>query len=66
METRSLITRFLLALALSATIPAALIAQRASSPFPGGENADGSLRPSARLTRLFTQDAHTEYTLLST
>lgn len=57
-------TRFLLALALGAALPAALTAQRASSPFPGGENADGSLRPSARLTRLFTQDAYTEYTLL--
>ena len=54
----------ILALALGAALPAALAAQRASSPFPGGENADGSLRPSARVTRLFTQDAYTEYTLL--
>ena len=64
MGTRLLVTRSPLALALGATIPAALIAQRASSPSPGGENADGSLRPCARLTRLFTQDAYTEYTLL--
>lgn len=56
--------RFLLALTLGAALPAALTAQRASSPFPGGENPDGSLRPSARLTRLFTQDAYTEYTIL--
>src|SRR5215470_10377469 len=35
-----------------------------NSPFPGGENSDGSLKPSARLTRLFSQDAYTEYALL--
>src|SRR5215475_2758565 len=45
--------------------PVCLAAQRgASGPFPGGENPDGSLRPTARLTRLFTQDAYTEYALL--
>jgi hypothetical protein len=32
--------------------------------FPGGLNPDGSLRPSAPLTRLFTQDAYTEYAIL--
>lgn len=32
--------------------------------FPGGTNPDGSLRPSPPLTRLFTQDAYTEYALL--
>jgi hypothetical protein len=36
----------------------------AGAQFPGGTNPDGSLRPSAPLTRLFTQDAYTEYTLL--
>jgi hypothetical protein len=36
----------------------------ANNPFPGGENPDGSLRPTARLQRLFTQDAYTEYSLL--
>ena len=30
----------------------------------GGTNPDGSLRPSAPVTRLFTQDAYTEYALL--
>ncbi len=35
-----------------------------NSPFPGGENADGSLKPTNRLQRLFTQDAYTEYSLL--
>ena len=34
------------------------------NPFPGGTNADGSLRPTAPLTRLFTQDAYTEYAIL--
>jgi hypothetical protein len=38
---------------------------RVSSPFPGGTNADGSLRPSPPLTRLFTQDAYTEYAILA-
>src|SRR5918993_5270839 len=32
--------------------------------FPGGTNPDGSLRPRAPLTNLFTQDAYTEYALL--
>ena len=40
-------------------------AQRgADNPFPGGTNPDGSLRPTAPLTRLFTQDAYTEYAIL--
>lgn len=39
-------------------------AQRGNSPFPGGENPDGSLKPTSRLQRLFTQDAYTEYALL--
>ena len=53
------------ACALVAYSPAALQAQRgANSPFPGGENADGSLKPTSRLQRLFTQDAYTEYALL--
>jgi hypothetical protein len=32
--------------------------------FPGGTNPDGSLRPSAPVSRLFTQDAYTQYELL--
>ena len=35
-----------------------------TNPFPGGTNPDGSLRPSAPVSRLFTQDAYTEYALL--
>ena len=43
-------------------MPALLVAQRGQ--FPGGTNPDGSLRPSAPVTRLFTQDAYTQYELL--
>ena len=39
------------------------LAQRGGQ-FPGGLNPDGSLRPSAPVTRLFTQDAYTEYAIL--
>src|SRR5437899_1378835 len=57
--------QFALAVPLCAVAPISVAAQRgAGGPFPGGENPDGSLRPSARLTRLFTQDAYTEYALL--
>ena len=35
-----------------------------NNPFPGGTNPDGSLRPTPPVTRLFTQDAYTEYALL--
>ncbi len=52
-------------LLLFAAAPGSLAAQRgANSPFPGGENPDGSLKPTARLNRLFSQDAYTEYALL--
>ena len=37
---------------------------RGGAQFPGGINPDGSLRPSAPVSRLFTQDAYTEYALL--
>jgi hypothetical protein len=56
-----------LVLALAACVPALIVAQqrgRADNPFPGGANPDGSLRPTAPLTRLFTQDAYTEYEIL--
>ena len=54
-----------LALAAVAIVPNLTAAQRgANSPFPGGENPDGSLRPTARLQRPFSQDAYTEYALL--
>src|SRR5688572_7170496 len=52
--------------ACAALIPGLLAAQgRGNSPFPGGENPDGSLRPAGRLQRLFTQDSYTEYALLA-
>jgi hypothetical protein len=38
---------------------------RANNPFPGGANPDGSLRPTPPVTRLFTQDAYTEYAILA-
>jgi hypothetical protein len=59
--------RIVTALALAAGLPALIAAQqrgRADSPFPGGTNPDGSLRPTPPLTRLFTQDAYTEYEIL--
>ena len=37
----------------------------ANNPFPGGTNPDGSLRPTPPVTRLFTQDAYTEYAILA-
>ena len=39
-------------------------AQRGDGQFPGGLNPDGSLRPSAPVSRYFTQDAYTEYSIL--
>ena len=46
---RALSSLATLVLALVVVVPAA--AQRgANSPFPGGENPDGSLKPTARLT----------------
>src|SRR5262245_22933220 len=54
-------------IACAAGMASALVAQqrgRGDNPFPGGANPDGSLRPTAPLTRLFTQDAYTEYAIL--
>src|SRR5712691_10962032 len=57
--------RTILAVALAVSVPALIGAQRgANSPFPGGTNPDGSLRPTPPLTRLFTLDAYTEYAML--
>ena len=58
--------RTVLTLALAACVPALIAAQQrgANSAFPGGTNPDGSLRPTPPLTRLFTQDAYTEYEIL--
>src|ERR1043165_1683548 len=59
--------RLIATAALVAAVPALITAQqrgRGDNPFPGGANPDGSLRPSAPVTRLFTQDAYTEYEIL--
>src|SRR6266550_3885131 len=45
-------------------LPVLIAAQRGGTSFQGGTNPDGSLRPSAPVGRLFTQDAYTEYALL--
>jgi hypothetical protein len=37
----------------------------ANSAFPGGTNPDGSLRPTPPVTRLWSQDAYTEYSILA-
>lgn len=62
----SRIFRTVIAAACVSTLAPVLAgAQRgANNPFPGGTNPDGSLRPTAPLTRLFTQDAYTEYAIL--
>jgi len=59
-------TRFAAALALTLALAAQQRGGRGgNNPFPGGTNPDGSLRPTAPLTRLFTQDAYTEYAILA-
>jgi hypothetical protein len=58
----------IVSLAVLACIPAWVAAQRGrggDNPFPGGANPDGSLRPTQPVTRLFTQDAYTEYAILA-
>ena len=51
-------------------IPACIVAvcvvatAQRGGQFPGGLNPDGSLRPSAPVNRLFSQDAYTEYAIL--
>ncbi len=63
-------TRTVVGIALAlvvAVVPALITAQRrggGDNPFPGGANPDGSLRPTSPVTRLFTQDAYTEYAIL--
>jgi len=65
---RFTMTRFTKAV-LVLLVPAWITAQsgrgRGNSPFPGGTNPDGSLRPTPPVTRLFTQDAYTEYAILA-
>jgi len=59
--------RFIAPLVLATIVAAsAWVAARQGrgGQFPGGTNPDGSLRPSAPVSRLFTQDAYTEYAIL--
>jgi hypothetical protein len=64
----SRLPRALAIAALVAAVPALVVAQRGgrggNNPFPGGTNPDGSLRPTAPVSRLFSQDAYTEYEIL--
>src|SRR5688572_29519618 len=63
MITPSMTFALVSAAAVAVTISAQQ-AGRGGAQFPGGTNPDGSLRPSAPVSRLFTQDAYTEYALL--
>jgi hypothetical protein len=67
MLTTASLQRAVVALCTLAAVPALIFAQRsgAPNPFPGGANADGSLRPTPPVARLFTQDAYTEYAILA-
>jgi hypothetical protein len=67
MFSRKIVIRAALVLTV-ALIPGLILAQRrggADNPFPGGANADGSLRPTPPVTRYFSQDAYTEYAILT-
>ena len=67
MFSRKIVIRAALVLTV-ALIPGLILAQRrggADNPFPGGANADGSLRPTPPVTRYFSQDAYTEYAILA-
>ena len=64
MSSMSKAKLILIACALSVGAAVAQERSGAGGPFPGGTNPDGSLRPTPPLTRLFTQDAYTEYAIL--
>lgn len=66
-SSRARLASFVVVAAVVTAVPAWLAAQRgrADNPFPGGTNPDGSLRPTAPVNRLFTQDAYTEYAILA-
>jgi hypothetical protein len=65
-ETRVKWTAGLIAGVIAVSISVASAQRRggADNPFPGGTNPDGSLRPTPPVSRLFTQDAYTEYAIL--
>src|SRR5262245_50857468 len=62
-RTRRFISPLVLATIVAASAWVAA-RQGRGGQFPGGTNPDGSLRPSAPVSRLFTQDAYTEYAIL--
>src|SRR5215475_12015725 len=64
LRPRTLLATALLTVVAQGFSPALAQRGRGDNPFPGGTNPDGSLRPSAPLTRLFQQDAYTEYAIL--
>lgn len=67
MQRMRVLTALAALAALTMIVPALVAAQRGgrgANPFPGGTNDDGSLRPTRPLTRLFTQDAYTQYEIL--
>src|SRR5438874_13549360 len=51
-------------LAVAVLVFALAIVAQPGGQAPGSLNPDGSLRPAEPLTRYFTQDAYTEYSLL--
>jgi hypothetical protein len=68
-RSRNLMLGIALALAVAA-VPSWINAEQrrgqpgGANPFPGGANPDGSLRPTPPVSRLFSQDAYTEYAIL--
>jgi hypothetical protein len=55
------------AAAVALALPVLIVARqrgRGDTPFPGGTNPDVSLRPTPPVSRLFTQDAYTQYEIL--
>jgi len=67
MNRRSALTTAAVVLAAATVVSSWLAAQGrggANNPFPGGANPDGSLRPTPPVSRLFSQDAYTEYSIL--
>jgi len=63
-RTRRTTAALILAVLVSGSTWVAARQGRGNTQFPGGTNPDGSLRPSAPVSRLFTQDAYTEYAIL--
>jgi hypothetical protein len=68
-RSRKLMLGIALALAVAA-VPSWINAEQrrgqqgGANPFPGGANPVGSLRPTPPVSRLFSQEAYTEYAIL--